>query len=376
MIKVDLFFLNVLFTVNVLIWFLSLQYESIMVTMKSIARQTYPKKLLEVVLVVEPDDRSTKDLIPRVLEFLGEHGISYRVVESDGRVKLKGHALNCALKTVEADVVAVYDADDVFPEDQVEKAVALIEQGYDAVGTRVYRRRNTILGSFLLLDTFIWYNVFLPFFCAVAGAFPFSGEGLFVKRSAIEAVGGFPEVLTEDAYLSILMAEKGLKSALLDSEVEELAPKGWKSAVKQRLRWNRGYAQCLFRLLRAGISLKVKLGLLAAYWAPAVCASSLITSTFFTLYWATWAFAPHITFVAPWMNAPIYTRGFYYWSAILAYLLTAVLIYTVAYVIAGGRFERLAPYVITLPLYWMFLGLVALLTPFAPSKKWLRTERR
>jgi cellulose synthase/poly-beta-1,6-N-acetylglucosamine synthase-like glycosyltransferase len=406
MIEVDLFFLNVFFTVNVAIWFLSLALrlekkyylrssssnpklgaslliplfrekpESVMVTAKNVAKQTYPRELMEVVLIVEPDDEQTKGFAPKVVEFLEGQGIRCRVVESDGRVKLKAHALNCALRVVESDVVAVYDADDVFPEDQVEKAVALMEQGYDAVGTRVYRYRKTILGSFLLLDTFIWYNIFLPFFQAVAKAFPLSGEGLFVKKRVLEAVGGFPEVLAEDAYLTILLAEKGFKIALLDSEVEELAPKGWRSAVKQRLRWFRGYAQCLARLAKAKLSLKSRLGLLFAYWSPAVCGASLITTTFFALYWVTWAFAPHVSLVAPWMTTTLYARYMYYWSALLAYVISLTLLYTIAYLIAGGRFERLVPYVILLPFYWTFLGLIALLTPFAPSRRWLRTERR
>ena len=407
MIDVDLFVLNFLFTVNVVIWLLSLylglekkayvkpsgrlnpkqrvsilvplymeKSESIMTTARNLAVQTYPKEMFEVVFIVEPDDASTKEHLPAVMDYLEANQVSCRVVVSDGKVKLKAHAINCALKTVEADVVGVYDADDVFPKEQVEEAVVLMEKGYDVVGTRVYRSRNTMLGSLLNLDAFIWYNIFIPFFYATAKSFPYSGEGVFLRKSALDAVGGFPEVLTEDGYLTILMAEAGFKSALLDSEVEELAPKGWRSNIKQRLRWNRGYIQCLSRLLKARIPLKRKLALLIPYWAPITCTASLITSFFFTLYWVTWLFAPNISIVAPWMRTTLYTRVLFYWSAVLAYLITAALLYIIAYLIAGKKFERLAPYVLPLPLFWLFLGLIALATPLAPSKKWLKTERR
>lgn len=407
MIDVDLFFFNFLFTINVSICLLSLylglekkiyvkpsgelnpslqvsvlvplykeKYESIMTTVKNLVVQTYPKKLFEVVIIVEPDDVRTKEALPKVFKFLKKHQIRSRVVESDGKVKLKAHAINCALKVVDADIIGVYDADDLFPKEQVEEAARLIEEGYDAVGTRVYRYRNTVLGSFLQLDTFIWYNVFIPAFQAMGRSFPFSGEGFFTRKTAIEDVGGFPEVLTEDAYLSILMAEKRFKFVLLDSEVEELAPKGWRSNIKQRLRWYRGFFQCLSRLLKAHMPIKTRLTLLFAYWAPIICGASLITTSFFLLYWVTWGFAPNISFVAPWMRTVIYTRYLYYWSAILGYIITASLIYIIAYLIAGKRFERLAPYIIAIPFYWLYLGIVALATPFAPSKKWFKTERR
>lgn len=408
MIDVDLVVLNFLFTVNVVIWLLSLylglekkayikpsgrlnptqrvsilvplykeKYESVMTTARSLAVQTYPKEVFEVVFIVEPDDASTKNHLSKIMDYLEENKVNCRVVTSDGKVKLKAHAINYTLKTVEADVVGIYDADDVFPKEQVEESVVLIERGYDVVGTRVYRSRNTVLGHLLNLDAFIWYNIFIPFFYVTAKTFPYSGEGVFVRKNALDAVGGFPEVLTEDGYLTILMAEAGFKSALLDSEVEELAPKGWRSNIKQRLRWNRGYIQCLNRLLKARIPLKRKLALLIPYWAPITCAASLITTFFFALYWGTWLFfAPNISFVAPWMRTALYTRVLFYWSAALAYIVTTSLIYIIAYLIVGKRFERLAPYVLLLPLFWLYIGLIALASPFAPSKKWFKTERR
>lgn len=407
MIDIDLFFLNFFFTVNVAIWIVSLylglagkvyikpagrlnpeqrvsilvpllreKTESIMTTAKSIASQTYPRELFETVFIVEPDDALTVKNIQPVLEYLKNEGVRHRIVKSDGEVKMKPHALNCALKKVNSDVVAIYDADDIFPKKQVEEAVTLIEEGYDAISVPVYRYRNTVLASFLHLDTFIWYNIFIPFFQAVGKTIPFSGEGLFLRKKALDAVGGIPEVLTEDAYLSILMAEKQFKTGLLDSEVEELAPKGLMSTIKQRLRWNRGYLQCMARVVKARIPLKKKLPLLVAYWAPITCAASLIASTFFMLYWITWAFAPGISIVAPWMRTAIYTNILYYWSATLAYLVTTSLIYLIAYMIAGERFERLAPYVIVLPIYWLFLGLISLIAPLTSGKYWFKTERR
>ena len=44
---------------------------------------------------------------------------------------------------------------------------------------------------------------------------PLSGEGLFVRTSVLREVGGFPEVLTEDAYLGIILTERGKRFGLV-----------------------------------------------------------------------------------------------------------------------------------------------------------------
>ena len=351
------------------------KYQSIMTTVKSIAAQTYPKKKFEIVFIVEPNDVQTKKNIKPLHKFLADKGLCYRIVESDGKVKLKAHALNYALKTIKSPIICVYDADDIFPESQVEEAVMLIEEGYDAVAVRVYRYRNTILGSLLNLDTYMWYNIFVPFFKVVGKSFPFSGEGLFVRTDILNAVGGFPEVLTEDGYLSILLAENGSKLGLLDSEVEELAPKNLKNNIKQRLRWNRGYTQCLQRLVKAKLSIKEKLPLLLAYWAPIMCGLSVITAIAY-IFIDSWMFVL-ADFITPWIRAL-----FSAWDTTLlfvvfvAYLITMTLMYLISTLISEKRFKQLSPYILLLPLYWTYLGFIALGTPFVSTQKWFKTERR
>lgn len=351
------------------------KYQSIMTTAKSIAAQTYPKEKFEIVFIVEPNDVQTKKNLKPLHKYLGDKGVCYRIVESDGKLKLKAHALNCALKTINSPIICVYDADDVFPKSQVEEAVMLIEEGYDAVAVRVHRYRNTILGSLLNLDTYMWYNIFVPFFKVIGKSFPFSGEGLFVRTDVLSAVGGFPEVLTEDGYLSILLAENGSKLGLLDSEVEELAPKNLKNNIKQRLRWNRGYTQCLQRLMTANLSIKEKLPLLLAYWAPIMCGISVITAIAY-MFIDGWMFVL-ADFVTPWIRVL-----FSAWDTnllfvvLMGYLITMALMYLISTLISKKRFRKLSPYVLLLPLYWTYLGFIALGTPFVSTQKWLKTERR
>jgi len=349
--------------------------SSITATTKSIADQTYPKEKMEVVFIIEPDDALIRRALQPALKYLRNREVRYRVFESHGK-KFKACALNAALETVNSPVIGVYDADDIFPRAQVEEAVMLIEEGYDAVGVRVYRFRKTILGSLLNLDTYLWYNIFVPFFKIVGKSPPFSGEGLFVRKGALDKIGGFPEVLTEDSYLSLLLTEVGFKQALLDSEVEELAPKDLKNNVKQRLRWNRGYVQCLSKLVRAKIPIKEKLSLLLAYGAPLMSGFSVLMALSCLLFGGSWIFLL-ADLVAPWVRALLSILDTkILLSSAMFYLVALAFMYLIASLIARKRFKQLVPYVMLLPVYWSYLGFVALGTPFVSTKKWLKTERR
>ena len=350
--------------------------DSIFETVKCLAAQTYPKSKMEILFVVEPDDSEARSGVEEATEFLGANAIQTRILVTDGKVRMKPHALNRAMEEVKGEVICVYDADDNFPKDQMEKAVTLmIENGYDCVQPKIYRSRNSITGKHLMLDTFTWNRKFLPTFYEMAGVFPLSGEGFYAKKQAILDVDGFPEVLTEDAYLAILLAEKGKKFGLLDSELTELAPRNWKSHFRQRLRWFRGYLTCIWRTLKANMPLKQKLVLLIPFMAPLTCAFSLFTWIFMALYWITWALPLSPSYVAPWMLGWFYPNVILYWSGFLAYIGNPIVMFSLMHSIAGTEMERNAPLALTAPVYWIFLGLAAVASFFRSPRYWGKTVR-
>jgi len=350
--------------------------ESIFVTVNCLAAQTYPKDKMEVLFVVEPDDSESRSFVEEAAEFLRGKGANSRILVTDGRLRMKPHALNRAMEEATGEFICVYDADDDFPEDQMEKAVTLmIENGYDCVQPKIFRSRMSVTGRHLMLDTFTWNRKFLPTFYDMAGVFPLSGEGFYAKRQAILDVGGFPEVLTEDAYLAILLAEKGKKFGLLDSELTELAPRDWKSHFRQRLRWFRGYVTCIGRTLKAHMPLKQKLVFLIPFVAPLTCAFSLFTWIFMATYWLTWAFLPFPMYVAPWMEYWLYPNVILYWSGFLAYIGNPIVMFSLMHSIAGTEMERQAPLALTAPLYWIFIGLAAVASFFRSPRYWGKTVR-
>lgn len=250
--------------------------SSILRTARSLARQRYPRDLLEVIFAVEEGDLGTAEGAAEAVEILRREGVEARMHVSRGGRSSKGRALNRALETARGEIVAVYDADDGFEDSQILKAVSLmISRGYAAVGTRVYRHRRTLLGRLAYIDTVIWYDLILKALRGAGLHVPLSGEGLFVRREVLEQLGGFPETLAEDAYLSLLLFEGGYRVGLLDSYVEEPAPSSLASLVRQRMRWYRGHLECLARILLRGRRLRA----VAGYAGPIVALSSLAGST-------------------------------------------------------------------------------------------------
>jgi cellulose synthase/poly-beta-1,6-N-acetylglucosamine synthase-like glycosyltransferase len=338
-------------------------------TVRGLELQTYPKEWMELIYIVEPDDSVTRLPASSILRT--------KTVISDGAKKLKGHALNQGLRHASGAIVFVYDADDEIEPSQVLDAVSLMEsRGYDVLQPKVVRKPSrSVVSMFLALDSFMWYGLVLPVLRRLGRYFPLSGEGLVIRRTALERVGGFPEVLTEDAYLAILLAEQGLKFGLLDSTVTEAPPRGWRTHYRQRLRWFRGYLTCLRRTLRADIPLRSKFILTIPFLAPLNTALSVVSWILFTLYWVTWASPTSVDFVAPWMLTSLYTNYIYYWSAFLAYIGNVVIVFAHMRALSDSPYEKYAVLALILPVYWIFLGATAIAAFFKSSTYWGRTER-
>lgn len=219
--------------------------QSIEKTLDSISSQNYPKNLLEVLIVVDKDDTQTLNEALKAAErFLSSLNIKMVINENAGR-RLKAIAMNTAMRHAGGLIIGFYDADDVFPSDQVLNAVLLmIERNYAAVGTRVYRFRSSVLGGLMYLESIVWYNAIIPFLRSTVKITPLSGEGgLFIRKDLVDSI---PQSMAEDALLSLKLSSRGYSVGLLDSYVYELAPVNIISFIRQRIRWNKGYAQTSF----------------------------------------------------------------------------------------------------------------------------------
>ncbi len=348
--------------------------KSVSKTVESLLKQLYRRDLVRVFLIIEEGDEETEEALKPAELLLTESGFSYRIVKARSTRRFgKSEALNYALKLVSEDVVVVFDADDDVPEDYLMNVARAIASGYDAVTTKVYRLGKGLHAKLLAIDTYFWYEVILKFFRRFFHYIPLSGEGLAVRREALLEAGGFPRKLTEDAYLTMLLAEKHLKLLYLTSEfIVEKAPKNFISQARQRLRWFQGYLECL-----RDIPSRVKgLGrqsfpLLILYFSPVVVFFTSLSYAIFTAYWVAdiLGVVPVTSFIKEITPPPIF-----YWGLTLLVLGNLFLMYYLLYVLAGTEFEELAPYVFILPAYWALNGVIAAAS-FVLPMSWRKTVR-
>ncbi len=362
-------------TVAILLPFHREHPASMVRTVKSIIHQDYPRELINAYVVVDHEDEITKKNVPYIENILKASRIRVRTVITHGGSLGKPDSMNEALKHIKEDVVMVFDADDIVPPDYVSKAVSKIVEGATAVTTKVYRKGGRLHSNFLLLDTFIWYNIYMPIYMRVAGYAPMSGEGLTVRREYLERLGGFPRSITEDAYLTIELASHGRRMEYLnDTCIVEQAPLTFRALLKQRIRWFKGYYECLTELLRRKkfIGTLRTLVMVPAYMGPLMAMATTLSYTIFMSYIFGMVFHIHtiLTLIKETINGPIY-----YVAASLFFGGNLFFISTVTYYSADTSIERYAPYIYLAFIYWYIIGLTAIVALLVRELRWYRTER-
>lgn len=349
--------------------------KSIAKTLDNLKNQTYPKDLLEVLVILEPDDKETEKALRNIMRAYRDE-LNIKITYSDGKKKIKGRALNIALKEATGEIIGVYDADDEFPSNQIEEVVKIFENdpSCGAVGTKVYRYRKSTIGSLLNLEMVVWYDMYVPIFYRISKVSLLSGEGLFIKRDVLETIGGFPEKLCEDFSLSIKLRELGFNAKLLESYVVELAPKTLRSLLKQRLRWIRGDLEALGYLLRSRVGIKDKVLITFLFFMPVLLTVGPIIAIFELIRKQVELMIGRDIFILldALLSNPIY-------QSLSSLSLLFTLIYVLIIFFVTGRNQRwrfLRKYVALLPIYWILLSPVLFYAPLINPNVWYKTIRR
>lgn len=348
--------------------------DSIEKTVKSILNQNYPRDKLEVLFILEPDDRGTEVVVEEFIKLLRDRDIVAKKVFTDGALRIKARALNFGLGEARGELIGIFDSDDYFPEDYFLKVAGLFqEEGFGAVGTRVYRDRDSVLGKILNVDMYLWYNVYLPVIAVISNTPLLSGEGFFVRKGVVEAIGGFPERLAEDAFTTIKVKEVGYDVGLVDSFVLETAPRDLKAFVKQRLRWYRGYLECLGGIIKSRIPRRAKFMLMLSMSTPAVMSLGFLLLLISIVY-------PLLGFIfrgfeIKWIETLLSNRILLGWGLLIDLLTLGVygVLFMKLYMDRGWR--GYAKYIALFPFYWLFLSAIALYAPFVNPRVWYKTER-
>ncbi|MDF1669986.1 MAG: glycosyltransferase [Roseovarius sp.] len=223
---------------------------------------TYPKCLLDVILVLEEEDKLTQatlaeiDLPPWIRA----------VICPDGQPRTKPRAMNYALDFCEGDIVGIFDAEDAPDPDQITKVARRFQHAPDDVACLqgildYYNPSQNWLARCFTIEYATWFRVMLPGMARLGFAIPLGGTTLYFKRNVLEALGGWDaHNVTEDADLGFRLARHGYRTEMVHTITEEEANCRFWPWIKQRSRWLKGYMTTYLVHMRNPVQLFHQLG--------------------------------------------------------------------------------------------------------------------
>ncbi|RLG77087.1 MAG: hypothetical protein DRO12_03140 [Thermoprotei archaeon] len=333
-------------------------------TLESLKSQVLRKGIhIKLYIVLEEEDPNAADLIKFIKTNYADLTNVVFVINRGKRIS-KASAINKVSKEIAEEIVMFLDSAVELKDRDTLNLVSLYLQDFDLVFMPVEMSGEGVIGTISLIDTCGWFEDVLLRLWRATG-YPIINGGCFaLKREVLSRITPLPiHILTEDAYLRILFYRYGFKVAMLRRWCRKSSPKNLQAFIKQRLRWYRGYYQCLaaaFRLYRG----KTLLQVIAPYLTPIVMASCIPALILFvtTMFATTTLLLIHIL-------ATI---------ALLHFLTIMIVAGLGAYFTLRRRGYTLLKslfYILVYMLFFIFEGLIALVSMILPRIGWYRTER-
>lgn len=260
---------------------------------RRLSKLTYPKALLDVILVLEEHDDVTRDTVSRT-----ELPAWMRVIEvpSHGGLTTKPRAMNYALDFCQGEIVGVWDAEDAPAPNQLEHVAERFAQvDEDVVCLQgvldYYNPRTNWISRCFTIEYSSWFRIVLPGIAQLGLVVPLGGTTLFFKRDVLEELGGWDaHNVTEDADLGVRLCRAGYRTELLETATHEEAncrPWPW---VKQRSRWLKGFMVTYLVHMRNPVELVRDLGWKRFWGFQAFFLGTLGQFLLAPLLWSFWTF--------------------------------------------------------------------------------------
>lgn len=316
-----------------------------------LSRLSYPKALLDVLLVLEEHDELTQHTISRTNL---PNWMRPVVVPAGTGLTTKPRALNYALDFCKGDIIGIWDAEDAPAPNQLEVVAAGFANAPPETACLqgvldYYNPWTNWLSRCFTIEYATWFRTVLPGLARLGFAIPLGGTTLFIKRDVIETLGGWDaHNVTEDADLGMRIARFGFRTELLPTVTQEEAncrPFSW---VKQRSRWLKGYMVTYMVHMRHPIRMWKDFGLRRFLGLQLMFACTLSQFLLAPLIWLFWG---------GFFGFP-YPGNLMFTSAQMAGVAQLFLVFGIASAliairsIRGQNRSMLIPYVLTMPFYF------------------------
>ncbi|MCA8869853.1 MAG: glycosyltransferase [Rhodobacteraceae bacterium] len=316
----------------------------------------YPKELLEICLILEAGDTSTRAAVDQIAL---PHWM--RVIEvPPSRLKTKPRAMNYALDFCRGDIIGIYDAEDAPEADQISRIVQKLRNSPPDVACvqaylDYYNPRQNWLSRCFTIEYAIWFRLVLQGVERLRLPVPLGGTSVFFRRHVLEEIGAWDaHNVTEDADLGMRLARHGYRCTFEPTTTFEEANCTTLPWIKQRSRWLKGYAMTWITHMRSPAQLWHQLGPRGFLTFQVILLGTLSNFLLAPAIWSFWlislGFTPAFQPLLP---------GAAWWVLGWAFVLTETVLALLGLIATFGRERRfLMPWVLTMPFYWP-LGSIA-----------------
>ncbi len=327
----------------------------------AMSRLDYPKEKLQVMLLLEEDDKETvrqakSHKLPDYFKI---------VVVPHSLPKTKPKALNYGLTKAKGDYIVVYDAEDVPDPKQLKKVFAAFQKTDDKTfciqaKLNFYNPHHNILTRIFTAEYSLWFDLVLTGLQSIFAPIPLGGTSNHFKIADLKKLKGWDSFnVTEDCDLGMRLVKHGYRTALINSVTLEEANSDLRNWFQQRTRWIKGYLQTYLVHMRNPRDFIRSASKFHLFTFQLIVGGKILSMFINPLMWVTtiayFAFRPIAgPFIQQFFPAPILYMGVF--SLVFGNFL--YMYYYMIGCVKRGHYD-LVKYVFLVPFYWLCMSIAA-----------------
>ncbi len=328
--------------------------------LKAVNALDWPKNKLEVLLLLEEDDKETIEKADKI----GLPSYVKKIIVPDSLPKTKPKACNFGLAHANGEYLVIYDAEDIPEPNQLKKAYLAFNQSPKNVvclqaKLNYHNPHQNLLTRFFTAEYSLWFDVTLTGLQSIGTVIPLGGTSNHFRTSdLIKLLGWDPFNVTEDADLGARLFRSGFKTAIIDSTTLEEANSKFGNWFRQRSRWIKGYMQTYLVQMRNPVSFVSQRGVHALFFQLTV--GGKIAFMFINpILWATTiAYFAAYSIVGPTIES-LYPPIIFYMAATSLVFGNFLFMYYYMLGCAKRGHYSLIKYVFLVPFYWLAVSAAA-----------------
>ncbi|HEX8965405.1 MAG TPA: glycosyltransferase, partial [Patescibacteria group bacterium] len=345
--------------------------------LKSISKLDYPQDKLDVMLLLEEDDKASIEAVkqmdlPKYVRM---------VVVPHSMPKTKPKACNYGLSHAKGDYLVIYDAEDMPDPQQLKKAYLAFQKVNKNViclqaKLNYYNPHQNLLTRFFTAEYSLWFDVTLTGLQSINTSLPLGGTSNHFRTNDLKKLEGWdPFNVTEDADLGIRLFKRGYQTAMIDSTTLEEANSRLGNWVRQRSRWIKGYMQTYLVHTREQFGFKHTKGFHSLIFHLTIGGKIAFILINPILWLATIAYFTMYAIVGPTIES-LYPSIIFYMAA--SSLVFGNFLFLYYYMVGLAKREQwnLVKFVFLVPLYWIAIswaGFIALYQLILKPHYWEKT---